>query len=83
VARYALTWLAQTLRVLSRRMTSRILPDSGLRILASPVPRSFHSDEAFSKRKSLARLEGRRGRTRDSTTTRTSGCQRGSHVAVI
>lgn len=53
----SLMWFAQTFRVLSRRMTRRALPVSLCsRMRTSPVPRSFHSESALTKRKSLARL---------------------------
>lgn len=55
-----LAWLAQTLRVLSRRMTRRTFLDSRWASRrTSPVPRSFHSDVPTSKRKSFARLVAR------------------------
>src|SRR5258706_9362861 len=50
-----LRWLAQTLSVLSRRMTRRTFPVSlCLSRRSSPVPRSFHSEPTASKRQSLA-----------------------------
>ena len=56
-------WLAQTLRVLSRRMTSLILPeDLCFRRRTSPVPRSFHSSSSLLNRNSLARLRIRLAR---------------------
>jgi hypothetical protein len=55
--RGARRWFAQTLRVLSRRMTSRTLPVLLCwRRRTSPVPLSFHSLASWSKRKSFARL---------------------------
>lgn len=50
-------WFAQTLRVLSRRITSRTFLDCLFcSSLTSPVPRSFHSFDSETKRKSFARL---------------------------
>jgi len=55
-----LRWLAHTLSVFSRRITSRILCVSlCCSNRASPVPRSFHSFAAESNRKSLERLRTR------------------------
>lgn len=73
------TWLAQTLRVLSRLMTRRILPEGGWRILTSPVPRSFHSETGLSNRKSLARLTN--GRLSCQHSARRAWAQgRGTHI---
>lgn len=50
-------WFAQTLRVLSRLITSRtffVVLCASRR--TSPVPRSFHSDAPVSNLKSFARL---------------------------
>lgn len=63
-------WFAQTLRVLSRLITSRtFLVSLCLSKRTSPVPRSFHSDDPLSNRKSLAllrqaRKQGRKRRRR-------------------
>lgn len=55
-----LRWLAHTLSVFSRRITRRIFCVSlCCNNLASPVPRSFHSLEFISNRKSFARLSQR------------------------
>jgi len=55
-----LRWLAHTLSVFSRRITSRILCVSlCCSNRALPVPRSFHSFVAESNRKSLERLRTR------------------------
>jgi hypothetical protein len=59
---HSLRWFAQTLSVLSRRMTRRTLPESlDARRRTSPVPRSFHSSSPLEKRKSLARLRSQHG----------------------
>lgn len=57
-----LRWFAQTLRVLSRRITSRtFLVSLCSNNRTSPVPRSFHSEEDGSKRNNLARLNNKVG----------------------
>ena len=53
----SLKWFAQTLRVLSRRITTRtFLVSLFCNSRTSPVPRSFHSFDSVTKRKSFARL---------------------------
>ena len=65
-AAHALAWFAQTLRVLSRRITRRIFFVSlCCSRRTSPVPRSFHSEDSVANRKSFARLH--RGGTRAGT----------------
>eukprot|EP00732_Lithocolla_globosa_P007393 Lithocolla_globosa_v1_NODE_9373_length_714_cov_25.113809.p2 type:complete len:113 gc:universal NODE_9373_length_714_cov_25.113809:452-114(-) len=66
-------WFAQTLWVLSRRMTRRTLFVSRLwRNLQSPTPLSFHSLVDFSNRNSLARILNRISSSSSKVLTSTS-----------